>query len=242
MKEIAAKVAAAGAEKGRQVMCKLSGACFLAGTLVAMADGSFVPIEEVVAGQEVRCEQPAAMPGLAGTDLVRAVTTAGGRVYEGAIITVAVARNGITARVSGTPEHPFWCVNRHAWVPLAELVRGDWLDGRDGDVVVVGREVAFARVPVFNLAVDGAHSYRISELGVLVHNGCPHTPDQAALVQLANEHKKKGLTASEAGTMKQWADETGMSFRGPESHPTAGSAVSRAPHYHVAGVGHIPAR
>ena len=142
----------------------------MSGTLVAMGDGTFVPIEGVAAGQLVQCEQSAAMPGLAGEELVRLVTAAGGRVYEGAIITVLVERDGQKAKVSGTPEHPFWSVNRHQWVPMGELVAGDRLDGKGGDVIVVGREVAFACVPVFNCTVDGAHSYRVSELGVLVHN------------------------------------------------------------------------
>ncbi len=162
------KEAAAGA--GRQVLCKLTGGCFLAGTLVAMGDGSFVPIEAVEVGAVVQCEVPAAMPGGHGVEMVQAVTDAGGRVYEGAIITVVVERGGKTAKVSGTPEHPFWCVNRHQWVPIAELAVGDRLDGTGGNVVVVGREVDFAKVEVFNFAVEQAHSYRVSELGVLVHN------------------------------------------------------------------------
>ena len=168
--EVVDRAASAAAGAGRQVMCKMTGGCFLAGTLVAMGDGSFVPIESVEAGASVQCEVPAAMPGGASAEMVRAVTDAGSRVYEGAIITVVVERDGKTAKISGTPEHPFWCVSRHQWVAIGELTVGDRLDGGAGDVLVVGRAVDFKRVAVFNFTVNRAHSYRVSELGVLVHN------------------------------------------------------------------------
>lgn len=61
-------------------------------------------------------------------------------------------------------------VGRHAWVPMGQVEVGERLDGSSGDVEVVGREVAFARVPVFNFGVEHAHGYRVTELGVLVHN------------------------------------------------------------------------
>lgn len=170
--ELAARVRSGCGRAGEKVS-SLGGGCFLAGTLVAMGDGSFVPIEDVNAGQFVQCEQPAAVAGHEGEDLTRVVTAADGRIYEGAIVTVVVEIGGRIAKVSGTPEHPFWAVSRHQWVPVGELVVGDRLDGRDGDVAVVGREVAFVRVPVFSLSVAGAHSYRVTELGVLVHNTDP---------------------------------------------------------------------
>ena len=78
--------------------------------------------------------------------------------------------SGKSAQVSGTPNHPFWCVDRHAWIKMGDLEVGAVLDGVRGDIKVVGREVAFARVPVFNFEVDTLHSYRVTELGVLVHN------------------------------------------------------------------------
>lgn len=85
---------------------------------------------------------------------------------------MVVARGDGRAKVSGAPERPFWVVSRHAWVPMGQVEIGDRLDGSSGDVEVVGREVAFAREPVFNFEVEHAHSYRLTELGVLVHNVC----------------------------------------------------------------------
>ena len=171
IEEIVERAAAAAAGTGRK-LCKLTGACFVAGTLVAMADGSFVPIEQVQPGQEVLCEQPSAVPGMAGDEQVRQVTDASGRVYEGAIFIVAVKQVGQVVRISGTPEHPIWCVNRRAWVPMGSLMVGDQLNGLDGSVCVVGRDVVFGSMPVHSLSIESAHSFRVSPLGVLVHNGC----------------------------------------------------------------------
>lgn len=173
LEAVVAKAAAFMADKVKKGMCSLGGKeCFLAGTLVVLADGSLVPIEDVYEGDRVRCEVPAAMPGGVGEEMERPVLQTSVRLYEGAIITLVVARGAERVKVSGTPEHPFWVVGRHAWVPMGQVEVGDWLDGSSGDVEVVGREVAFARVPVFNFGVEHAHSYRVTELGVLVHNVC----------------------------------------------------------------------
>jgi hypothetical protein len=79
---------------------------------------------------------------------------------------------GKTAKLVGTADHPIWCVSRQQWVALGSLKTGDRLDGLEGELEVIGREVVFGRVEVFNITVAHAHSYRVSELGVLVHNGC----------------------------------------------------------------------
>lgn len=76
------------------------------------------------------------------------------------------------------------------------------------------------------------------------HEECPfrHTPDQEALNEAANEAKRKGVTPEEADTLREWAEEYEVPFRGPEQHPGRGQPTSRAPHIHVGGVGHIPVR
>jgi RHS repeat-associated protein len=181
IEDVVEKLKGAVATKA-QDLAKCVGGCFLAGTLVAMGNGSFVPIESVGSGQCVRCEVPGAMPGLLGVEQTQAVVDASVRVYEGPIITVVVvACSGVQAEISGTPEHPFWCVSRHEWVPLGSLAVGDRLDGLNGDVGVVGRKVAFGRARVFNFTVEQAHSYRVSELGVLVHNS--YDPTRVARLQ-----------------------------------------------------------
>jgi RHS repeat-associated protein len=72
--------------------------------------------------------------------------------------------------------------------------------------------------------------------------GARHTDDQAALVQLAKEAKRRGgLTEEEGKTMVGWGDEVGLPARGPEAHPDRGGP-SALPHYHIGPIGHIPTR
>lgn len=67
------------------------------------------------------------------------------------------------------------------------------------------------------------------------------TPDQDALIQLAKNAKRQGgLTAGEGSILREWADEYGLSSRGPEAHP--GRGFGSSPHYHIGPVNHIPAR
>jgi len=60
-------------------------------------------------------------------------------------------------------------------------------------------------------------------------------------VDLAREAKKKGgVSLSEAEILKQWAKETDLPARGPESHPKR--LVGKKPHLHVGPVDHIPVK
>ncbi len=64
------------------------------------------------------------------------------------------------------------------------------------------------------------------------------TDDQAALIDLAKEAKRKGgVTMKEAEILREWSDEYGIRFRGPESHPNR--PFGKHPHIHVGPVDHI---
>jgi hypothetical protein len=162
------------AEAGRAVLCKLAGGCFVAGTVVAMADGSFVPIENLAEDCVVQSALPGVLPGQQTISCIAPASETSARIYEGALITLEVVdRSGKSATVAGTPEHPFWSASRHAWVPIGQLAIGEILDGTDGGVRVFSRQVAFKRLVVFNLGVSETHTYRVTPLGVLVHNDPP---------------------------------------------------------------------
>ena len=91
-----------------------------------------------------------------------------------------VASEIIELRVTGqaepigvTPEHPFWSVDRQAFVPVGELRIGETLRTVHGEQVAVGSITP--RGPparVYNLEIDGTHQYHVSSLGLLVHNMC----------------------------------------------------------------------
>ena len=160
------------------------GSCFLAATLVMVANDTLTAIEDIAVGDLVQCEIPAGMPDVSGAEFVKPVTATSKRLYEGVVITIVVEGGGIQSKISGTPQHQFWCVNRHEWVPLGALEGGDLLDGIAGSVRVVRRDVEFTKTAVFNLTVEFAHSYRVSELGVLVHNDCTR---RARMLEIMND-------------------------------------------------------
>jgi RHS repeat-associated protein len=68
--------------------------------------------------------------------------------------------------------------------------------------------------------------------------GLQFTEDQDALIQLAKEADRAGeLTPEDAEALKEWSEEYGLNFRGPEIHPNRNFNIY---HVHVGPVSHIP--
>jgi len=78
--------------------------------------------------------------------------------------------DGTFETITGTTIHPVWSVDRQEWVPLAELVDGERLQGLDGLAVVLGVTLSRVSQPVYNIEVHGEHVYQVGELGLVVHN------------------------------------------------------------------------
>ncbi len=68
--------------------------------------------------------------------------------------------------------------------------------------------------------------------------GEAYTGDQDALIKIAKEAKRNGLSPEDAEVLREWADEYDVPFRGPEEHP--GRPVGSQPHIHVGSQNHIP--
>ncbi|WP_439624849.1 hypothetical protein [Gemmata sp.] len=213
--------------------------CFVAGTLVHTASGP-KPIEEVIVGDRVW-----AYDRQAGNWQLREVTHTHERRSD--ILNSVTFADG--SEVTGTHGHPFWVIegaklttrptgdHGHAegvgrtpgcWVAMGSLVPGDVILTMNGRVSrVMAAESRAGTVPVFNLSVEGLHSYAVGMTGVLVHNADPAdysnaaktstkaaatTPDkptvvapkagQAPEVSVAGPTTSKGKLAPEAGTPK----------------------------------------
>lgn len=70
-----------------------------------------------------------------------------------------------------TARHPFWSVDRQAWVPMIELEPGERLLAWNSSTPMVESLCLRDQTePVFNLEVEGDHCYRVGEQGILVHN------------------------------------------------------------------------
>lgn len=140
-----------------------------------------------------------------------------------------------------TDNHPFWSEDRQEFIPVGELHDGERILLYSGEIARIAQKLPRpGPETVYNLEIWGEHVYHVGEFGVLVHNSCAqHTPDQAALIQLAKEAKRNGVTSPEAQIFLDWAKEYNVPARGPEVHPTRNY---NSPHIHVGSVDHIPVR
>ena len=95
-------------------------------------------------------------------------------------------------RSIATDEHPFLTVER-GWVSAADLRRGEHLLDADGTPVAVDAVLDLDRVTwVYNLTVEGLHTYYVGADPVLVHNAGKKRDDDcggapAAAAPLRNE-------------------------------------------------------
>ncbi len=85
-----------------------------------------------------------------------------------------------------------------------------------------------------------------SQTAVLVHNcpgtsqGQPFDENQQAVVQLAKDAARSGISEEDFSTLSDWADEYGLSSRGPEIHPDGDGWASENWHGHIGPINHIP--
>ncbi|TVT56341.1 hypothetical protein FNH05_08380 [Amycolatopsis rhizosphaerae] len=163
-----AATARANAALGTGLACTNS---FLPDTPLLLGDGSRKRIDQVRIGDVVRAGDP-----LTGRLEERPVTNI--IIGEGPKSLVAVSvtsaegpqRNGT---VESTGNHPFWVDGTKQWTEVRDLRRGDVLDDGNGGNAVVSEIVQWqATARVYNLTVDGLHSYFVfaGEIPVLVHN------------------------------------------------------------------------
>lgn len=137
-----------------------SGGCFAAGTIVLAARGA-IPIEEVREGDLVWAQDD--LTAEVGWYRVS-------RAIQGAENPFLEVRLESGETIFATAEHPFGVVGV-GWVPADQLAPGDTLTTATGarsrvaSIAPSGR-----RESVFNLSVEGAHSFFVGESGVLVHN------------------------------------------------------------------------
>ena len=137
--------------------------CFTAGTLVHTKEG-LMPIEEIRPGALVwaRYEKDYA-------PVLRRIT----QTFETPgqeILKIYLKEDGEVIRA--TYDHPFWVVN-FGWVSACKLVPGDEISTIHGRTIrVQDIEPAMERQVVYNLEVEGAHTYFVGWTGLWVHNTC----------------------------------------------------------------------
>ncbi|MEM1333354.1 MAG: HNH endonuclease [Actinomycetota bacterium] len=139
---------------------------FSGDTEVLMADGTVLPIAEIVVGDLVLAHDPET--GELGPRRVDHVWT-----HDDLAVDLIVGDH----RVTTTEDHPFWDATDQRWEEAQELSIGDQLLGADGDTTTTGgldwTSARFARV--YNLSVAGIPTYFIlvDNNAVHVHNCRP---------------------------------------------------------------------
>jgi hypothetical protein len=138
---------------------------FTADTPVTMADGTRKPISQVRVGDRVLATDP--QTGKTQDRPVAAIIVHGGthRIVE---LTLADG-----SRISATDHHPFWDATTHRFTDAIDLHTGDQVLEPDGTVIAIsGERVVSKTGTVYNLTVDGIHTYYAGTTPILVHNSC----------------------------------------------------------------------
>jgi hypothetical protein len=128
-----------------------------------MADGSRKPISQIKVGDRVLATNP-----LTGAQSARKVTHVW--VHQDTVIRLNVAGEILVT----TEDHQFWNATDRAWERADAIDRGDLLGTADGHVAKYRRLFGRPRqTTVYNLTVQGVHTYHVGHHGLLVHNGGP---------------------------------------------------------------------
>jgi RHS repeat-associated protein len=135
--------------------------CFAAGTAVATPEG-LVAIDQIQPGDAVLTRD-----AVTGENTVRPVT----RVYvtpQKETLELGFGAETIVA----TPGHPFW-VEGSGWVEAADLVIGQTVQTAEGRLATLSAALSReGRETVYNLEVEGTHTYFVGETKAWVHNAC----------------------------------------------------------------------
>ena len=154
---------AAGAIAGRVNTTDCGSACFTADTKVLTEYGT-KPIKDIEIGDKVWSYDIET----GETELKSVTNIYIHEVYE--ILHLYTDEGTIDA----TTNHPFYVADK-GWVAAGDLEAGDEAHNIDGTTsVVIGYEIEKFDKPilVYNLEVEGFHTYFVGDVPVLVHNNC----------------------------------------------------------------------
>jgi len=147
--------------------------CFTGETLVATDEG-LVAIEDIEIGDYVLAEDT-----VTGDQEYKEVLNVFVSQTNKLVHVTTADKNSETTtetttetNINTTDNHPFY-VEGKGWVPAIELEVGDELRTADGEIETVSKvEVEYLdeAVLIYNLEVEGYHTYFVSDESVLVHN------------------------------------------------------------------------
>jgi RHS repeat-associated protein len=147
------------------------GCSFTSGTLVATVRGS-TAISSLRVGDAVLAYDP--KTGVTGPHAVTAVMAHNDPVVEHLKLD--------TGAIDTTPNHPFFTTDR-GWAVAGSLVAGEKIRTETGTyTAVISFTLDATPTTMWDLTIDGAHTFFVGPGAVLVHNFCPEggVPDEPA--------------------------------------------------------------
>ncbi len=167
------------------------GACtvphsFAGGTGVLMAGGSVEPIQDVRVGDLVENARPGGAVEVHRVDQTHLTRT------DTDFTDLTVEVGGHRSTITGTQNHPYYDLTKHAFVAASQLAVGDRLQttGRAVALVAKVRDYTGSMV-TYDLTIDGVHTYYVAagSTPVLVHNSMATCSDAAFQTVLHNEQE-----------------------------------------------------
>jgi len=202
--------------------CMGPGGCLAAGTLVAMADGSYRRIENVHTGDSVLA-MDGSSEALARPQIVK------GQVRTSALRTFRLTWDSNDDQipdgtVTATPEHPFW-THENGWTIAQDLKPGMRLVGTGGKYSrLLETSEEKTSTTTYNLDVDGPDSFFVaSEEGnsVLVHN---NDRDTYPYNGFADEGIERGLSPQVRKPNDVWIERLDLPLQTNPQHHFYGDA------------------
>jgi Flp pilus assembly pilin Flp len=154
-------------------LCTLPGInCFAAGTLVATESGDR-PIESIQFGERVWSRNETTQEvGLHAVTFVHVN-------HDKYVVDLKLGHDALhTETITVTPNHPFW-VEGQGWTP-AEALATDAGWSPEGPLSMATTFERTETTTVYNLEVEGDHTYFVGHAHALVHNAAGPAPGQPA--------------------------------------------------------------
>ena len=201
--------------KASNQACAKPGQCFVAGTLV-LTEYGYKAIEDIEIGDKVWswCEET-------GEKVLNKVTALF-RNETKDLVHLSIAGEEIIT----TKGHPFYVID-YGWKDAGELKQNDKVVMYDDTIVTVESieiEHLTEAINVYNFEVENAHTYYVTNKGILVHNLCA---EERAL-QYANDNGVQ--VESYIEYIDQFSDDA-LDTLGKISHNSNGTTISN----HVSG-------
>jgi RHS repeat-associated protein len=105
----------------------------------------------------------------------------------------------------------------------------------------LGHEIGYGIESVWNeVTGEGESNKEGTQTQSSSECGEAYTGNQDALIKIANEAKRNGLSPEDAEVLREWAEEYDVPFRRDEGHPNR--PLWEEPHYKIGSQNHIPER